>query len=205
LRPGEYRVGIDPSGPGAVVVTETRDLLREGLIRQETTEADILQDVTRFRYEEKIQSPVRPSDEIDFCLRCGHPTHDSKRALCGFLEPQGVIACHCTGQPVAQAPITGDDVRRAMDGLREQHGTEPYVDPDQDFNDLQAYLEGGTAEAQAAAKRLDQRAVDNGQISPGLYRETWGELPRPSLLAHKIWCPRHRDHSFHECPRWGDE
>lgn len=51
---------------------------------------------------------------------------------------------------------------------------------DQDFYDLQTYLEGGTEESRHAARRMDERAVANGQLSPEGFRATWGELPKRS-------------------------
>lgn len=51
---------------------------------------------------------------------------------------------------------------------------------DRDFYDLQTYLEGGTEESQHAARRMDERAVANGQLSPEGFRATWGELPKRS-------------------------
>jgi len=43
--------------------------------------------------------------------------------------------------------------------------------------DLQTYLEGGTEEAQHAARRMDERAVASGQQSSEAFLATWGELP----------------------------
>jgi hypothetical protein len=46
---------------------------------------------------------------------------------------------------------------------------------DEDYNDLQEYLEGGTEVSQAAARRLDVRAVRNGQMSQAEFDRLWGD------------------------------
>lgn len=45
---------------------------------------------------------------------------------------------------------------------------------EQDFNDLQDYLEGDTVTANAAARRLDERALREGQISREDFERNWG-------------------------------
>ena len=45
---------------------------------------------------------------------------------------------------------------------------------ERDFNDLQDYLEGDTATANAAARRLDESALREGQISREDFERTWG-------------------------------
>lgn len=57
------------------------------------------------------------------------------------------------------------------------HRPEVLREGDPSLNDLQDYLEGDRATAEAAAKRLDQRAVTEGQLAPMTYHARWGELP----------------------------
>lgn len=53
---------------------------------------------------EEIQSPVRPSDEIESCPRCGHPQHYGigAPAVCGYPSAsiEGRTLCSCTAQEV---------------------------------------------------------------------------------------------------------
>ena len=40
---------------------------------------------------------VRPSAEIELCLRCGHPQHPLGDRRCAFLDRPGLSLCPCTG------------------------------------------------------------------------------------------------------------
>lgn len=51
---------------------------------------------------------------------------------------------------------------------------------DQDFEDLKAYYEGTTEERRAAARRLDERALREGQISQEDFDRNWGPGASPS-------------------------
>jgi hypothetical protein len=51
---------------------------------------------------------------------------------------------------------------------------------DHDLYDLRIYLESSDLkEVEAAARRMDRRAVANGQMSPEDYRNLWNETYRP--------------------------
>lgn len=45
---------------------------------------------------------------------------------------------------------------------------------DHDFDDLKAYSEGTPEEGRAAARRLDERALREGQISREDFEGNWG-------------------------------
>lgn len=45
---------------------------------------------------------------------------------------------------------------------------------EQDFQDLKAYYEGAPEERRAAARRLDERALREGQISQEDFDREWG-------------------------------
>jgi hypothetical protein len=47
-------------------------------------------------------------------------------------------------------------------------------DEDQDFADLKAYSHGTPEERRAAARRLDERALREGQISREDFERIWG-------------------------------
>lgn len=75
--------------------------------------------------------------------------------------------------PVVDARPAADRFRTAMDAVTEQaRQPAPVTDPE-DFNDLQAYLEGDARQQDAAALRLDRRAVESGRLSVSRFRETW--------------------------------
>jgi hypothetical protein len=50
---------------------------------------------------------------------------------------------------------------------------------DQDFEDLKAYHEGTPDERRAAARRLDERALREGQISQEDFDQQWGSDASP--------------------------
>lgn len=50
---------------------------------------------------------------------------------------------------------------------------------EQDFQDLNAYYEGSPEERQAAARRLDERALREGQLSREDFERTWGAGEAP--------------------------
>jgi hypothetical protein len=50
---------------------------------------------------------------------------------------------------------------------------------EQDFQDLKAYYEGTPEERQAATRRLDERALREGQISREDFERTWGPGTAP--------------------------
>lgn len=86
------------------------------------------------------------------------------------------------------------------------------IDPEQppvvregteDYNDLQTWLEGDSRTAMAAARRLDQRQVDRGQMSPRAFKAAHDELPALTVAAHRNWCPEYQQHVRECCPHWG--
>lgn len=79
----------------------------------------------------------------------------------------------------------------------------PVGEHDAEFNDLQDYLEGDRATAQAAARRLDQRAVDTGQLSPAGFKAVHGVLPAITPEGHRCFCPGYRHHAASACTTWG--
>jgi hypothetical protein len=161
---------------------------------------------------------VHESDHADpeplaVCPDCGHPAHQN---TCG--QAVGVTyswtgeeteSCACTQWPYGLGTAAGDPlhVPTADEILNDwpRHTGQVIGEHDPDFNDLQTYLEGGTLESNEAAKRLDQRGVDAGQISPKTYWDTWNEMPKPAYDSHKIWCARWRTHRPEDCPVWGAE
>lgn len=50
---------------------------------------------------------------------------------------------------------------------------------EQDIQDLNAYYEGTPEERQAAARRLDERALREGQISREDFERNWGPGTAP--------------------------
>ena len=154
---------------------------------------------------------TRPSDEIVYCTGCGHPAHEAGDALCGFLEQDGATECGCSAAPFCDSCLPGvEDVEAGPPSRVCMNCGSMIVRPvvregTEDYNDLQTYLEGDSRTAMAAAKRLDQRSVDAGQMSPGAYRETHGELPDRTNGGHRLWCSRWRYHTPQDCPVWGDE
>lgn len=48
------------------------------------------------------------------------------------------------------------------------------ISEDQDFEDLKAYSQGTLEERRAAARRLDERALREGQISREDFERVWG-------------------------------
>lgn len=51
---------------------------------------------------------------------------------------------------------------------------------DQDFEDFKAYCEGTPEERRAAARRLDERALREGQISQKDFDRRWSPSASPS-------------------------
>jgi hypothetical protein len=152
------------------------------------------------------------------CADCGHTAHinvcravvgathatdqDVEEELCGCLQ-QPYRLPEPDGEPVRIDAQTSEEILN--DWAWEGGAHRVVLEGDPDYNDLQTYLEGGTLESTEAAKRLDQRAVDAGQLSPKTFWDTWNELPRSTEQAHKIWCARWRQHHYSECPVWGAE
>lgn len=146
--------------------------------------------------EAMIESPERPSAGLSELS--GYPRTDSGCEAADAPATPREEAC----EPEPEVPGGyGVDLLGVDSGEREHVITEH----DPAFNDLQTYLEGGPVESVEAAKRLDQRGVDYGQISPKTFWDTWGEEPRRSDLPHKIWCARWHQHRVDECPVWGAE
>jgi len=136
------------------------------------------------------------------CDWCGHADHRTRTTPCGYRwagNPGLSGPCPCLAGRVEPTPEPEPLVE--PDGER----TRVITEHDPDYNDLQTYLEGGTLESTEAARRLDQRAVDNGQLSPKAFWDTWDELPRRTEQAHKLWCARWRQHCVSDCPVWGAE
>ena len=145
---------------------------------------------------ETIASPVL----IALCGLCGHPDHsDHPETECGHAAGSMGAPCTCLYIEI-DAPVPMEDLAGPDDGnwrvIREG---------DPAYNDLQTYLEGGTLESTDAAKLLDQRGVDYGQVSPKTFWDAWGELPRSTYQSHKIWCARPGEHPHQDCPVWGAE
>jgi hypothetical protein len=128
----------------------------------------------------------------DACGSCAHVLHPGRQ--CGAQVPtaEGRV-CRCmAGLTTAEA--NAEILKEGMARVR--------VGAAEDMNDLQTYLEGGTKESQAAARRLDERSVIEGRLSPSVFKAVWGELPPITPDGHRMWCGRkHVDLGF--CDFWG--
>jgi len=220
LRPDAVTVGIDPSGDGAVVyrrasdgeITHVRpcpcggkhfpadDSCRWCECHDPRSEHHGMgalggRGLSPWVRDMEIQSPVRPSEgpaEAPVSRETGYGAPDA---------PEGR-----QGAPVAHSGCSRDTDGDGNCGqpMCPECGSRVVGEHDPDYNDLQDYLEGDSRTADAAAQRLDQRAVDEAQLSPGAYRLQWGGLPVITFNAHQFWCGR-RDHDFMACPFWGEE
>lgn len=163
------------------------------------------------------ESAEGPSAEIESCRACGHPQHRSGDRRCTHPVPLtglpgslfSQVPCGCTMFALGEEPQ-----------FRTDHGPEPEFqaeaepgefDPsrvihegDPTYNDLQTYLEGAGTERDEAARRLDQREVDCGQLSPAAFRNTWGVPARLTYEGHQLWCPDavRPGHEYSDCTRW---
>src|SRR6266545_3879281 len=177
--------GIRPHRP----MTAEEAALQERAYREMPISPDVIEELRM------IQSPERPSEGL------AEASVPRETGLGASDAPEGR-----QGAPVARSGCSRDTDGDGNCGqpLCPECGSRVVGEHDPDYNDLQDYLEGDTATAEAAARRLDQRAVDEAQLSPGAYRLQWGVLPRITFNAHQFWCGR-RDHDFMACPFWGEE
>lgn len=176
-------------------------------------------------YSNMIQSPERPSDEIvaDYWYPntnlapedADGPAEPRETGICAYACTHSVdehtesgcihIGCPCRASYGTDVPNTQTAAEILDEWQDESEERRVVLEGDPDYNDLQTYLEGGTLESTEAAKRLDQRAVDAGQLSPKTFWDTWDEEPRRTHQAHKLWCARWSQHHYSKCPVWGAE
>ena len=177
--------GIRPHRP----MTAEEAALQERAYREMPISPDVIEELRM------IQSPERPSEGL------AEAPVPRETGLGAPDAPEGR-----QGAPRARSGCIRDTDGDGNCGqpLCPECGGRVVGEHDPDYNDLQDYLEGDTATAEAAARRLDQRAVDEAQLSPGAYRLQWGVLPVVTFNAHQFWCGR-RDHDFMQCPFWGEE
>lgn len=113
-------------------------------------------------------------------------------------------------QDASRAVPTGDSVRDGgvLVQTAEQRAARARMSAPvtaEDHNLLQTYLEGGTEESQAAARVMDQHAVERGQLSPKTFKAVWGVMPERSETAHRVWCFEYQRHGVDACPSWGEQ
>jgi hypothetical protein len=140
---------------------------------------------------------------IALCGLCGHPDHSAHpERECGHEAGIMGVPCSCLYLEI-DPPVDG---YATVGGVPDEDDQSHVIrEGDPAYNDLQTYLEGGTLESTDAAKLLDQRGVDYGQVSPKTFWDAWGELPRSTYQSHKIWCARPGEHPHQDCPVWGAE
>src|SRR6266498_2751237 len=181
----QFEDGMRPHRP----MTAEEAALQERAYREMPISPDVIEELRM------IQSPERPSEGL------AEAPVPRETGLGAPDAPEGR-----QGAPRARSGCIRDTDGDGNCGqpLCPECGSRVVGEHDPDYNDLQDYLEGDTATAEAAARRLDQRAVDEAQLSPGAYRLQWGVLPVVTFNAHQFWCGR-RDHDFMQCPFWGEE